>query len=128
MANKLANPLSGSFKSPPAEEGKETAKAEIEAKAAGPGIPVPGGEKKSPEPPKDEKDTKAGCSSISFESRAFSYASTSKLRASLCSIFLNSLLFYHSPPFIAISENCYNIIGCRAQRGPLGCWTIHNFL
>lgn len=48
MANKRTNPLSGSFKSPLAEEAKETAKAEVETKAAGPGIPPPGEEEKPP--------------------------------------------------------------------------------
>ena len=46
---------------------------------------------------------------IPFASCVFSYASTSKFPASLCSIFLSSMLFYHICSFIAISENCSNI-------------------
>ena len=52
-------------------------------------------------------------SDFPLASCVFSYASTSKFRASLCSILLTSLLFYHFLRSIAISENCsssYNIL------------------
>ena len=41
-----------------------------------------------------------------FASCVFSYASTSKFLASLCSIFLTPLPSYHISSLIAISENC----------------------
>lgn len=47
---------------------------------------------------------------IPLASCVFSYASTSKFRASLCSILLTSPLFYHFLRFIAISEKCSS--GC----------------
>lgn len=61
MANKRANPLSGSFKSPPvAEKSKEAAKAEMETKEGILGnTGKPGEEKKPMEPPKDGKEQKA---------------------------------------------------------------------
>lgn len=61
MANKRANPLSGSFKSPPTtEESKEAAKAELKDKAGMLGNTGKSAEeKKPPEPPKDAKEQKA---------------------------------------------------------------------